>query len=110
MSLPDDDLVGINEIAELAKVSRQAVANWRARFPDFPKPVAELRAGPVFRARQIQSWLRRRKIPMARVISLINLKGGVAKTTIVRHIRNGSVRPFPAALELERTTDEHLRH
>ena len=81
MSLPDDDLVGINEIAELAKVSRQAVANWRARFPDFPKPVAELRAGPVFRARQIQSWLRRRKIPMARVISLINLKGGVAKTT-----------------------------
>ncbi|PKN62406.1 MAG: chromosome partitioning protein [Deltaproteobacteria bacterium HGW-Deltaproteobacteria-15] len=81
MALPEDDLVGINEIAELARVSRQAVANWRARFPDFPKPVAELRAGPVFRARQIQGWLRRRKFPMARVISLINLKGGVAKTT-----------------------------
>ncbi len=81
MVLPEDDLLGIKEIAEIAKVSRQAVANWRARFADFPKPVIELRAGPVFRARQIQGWLRRRKFPMARVISLINLKGGVAKTT-----------------------------
>ncbi|WP_051292936.1 ParA family protein [Citrifermentans bremense] len=81
MALLDDDLVGINEIAELAGVSRQAVANWRARFPDFPKPVADLRAGPVFRLRQIQGWLRRRNFPMARVVSLINLKGGVAKTT-----------------------------
>lgn len=81
MVLPEDDLIGSNEIAELAGVSRQAVANWRVRFPDFPRPVADLRAGPVFRARQVRGWLRRRKIPMARVISLINLKGGVAKTT-----------------------------
>jgi chromosome partitioning protein len=77
----EDDLLGINEVAELAKVSRQAVANWRVRFPDFPPPVAELRAGPVFRAGQIRAWLRRRKVPMARVFSLVNLKGGVAKTT-----------------------------
>ena len=81
LALPEDDLPGINEIAELAGVSRQAVANWRARFPDFPQPVADLKAGPIFRARQIQGWLRRRKFPMARVVSLINLKGGVAKTT-----------------------------
>lgn len=77
----EDDLVGINEIAQFAAVSRQAVANWRSRFPDFPDPIADLRAGPVFRARQVRAWLRRRKVPMARVISLINLKGGVAKTT-----------------------------
>lgn len=75
------DLVGINEIAELANVSRQAVTNWRARFRDFPKPLKELAAGPVFDLDQVKSWLRRRKVPMARVISLINLKGGVAKTT-----------------------------
>lgn len=81
VALSDDDLIGINEIAEIAGVSRQAVANWRARFPDFPKPLTELKAGPVFRARQIKAWLRRRKVPMARIISLINLKGGVAKTT-----------------------------
>lgn len=81
MAITEDDLVGLNEIAELAGVSRQAVSNWRTRFPDFPKPIVELRAGPVFRARQIKGWLRRRKYPMAHVISLINLKGGVAKTT-----------------------------
>jgi chromosome partitioning protein len=77
----EDDLLGINEIAELAGVSRQAVANWRVRFPDFPAPIADLRAGPVFRAGQVRAWLRRRKVPMARVVSLINLKGGVAKTS-----------------------------
>jgi chromosome partitioning protein len=66
----------------LAKVSRQVVANWRARAPqDFPKPLAELAAGPVFRRSQVRAWLRKRKIPMAHVISTINLKGGVAKTT-----------------------------
>ena len=75
------ELVGINEIAAMAGFSRQAVANWRARFRDFPAPVVELAAGPVFRTTQVRSWLRRRKIPMARVVSLINLKGGVAKTT-----------------------------
>jgi chromosome partitioning protein len=77
----EDDYVGINEIAEFAKTSRQAVANWRVRFKDFPKPVADLRAGPVFRMTQIRAWLRKRKVPMAHVISVINLKGGVSKTT-----------------------------
>src|SRR5579859_2668948 len=77
----DHDLVGINEIADIAKVSRQAVANWRVRFADFPKPVADLKAGPVFRVTQVRAWLRRRKVPMAIVICVINLKGGVAKTT-----------------------------
>lgn len=75
------DLVGINEIAAMAKVSKQAVTNWRTRFSDFPAPVVELAAGPVFKTTQVRSWLRRKKVPMARVISLINLKGGVAKTT-----------------------------
>lgn len=77
----DDDLVGINEIADIAGVSRQAVSNWRARFADFPRPVADLKSGPVFQARVVRAWLRRRRVPMARVVSLINLKGGVAKTT-----------------------------
>jgi len=77
----DDDLVGINEIAEMARVSRQAVANWRARMSDFPKPIVDLASGPVFRRSQVRTWLRRRKIPMAHVFSTINLKGGVGKTT-----------------------------
>jgi chromosome partitioning protein len=79
--MSDDELVGINEIAEMAKVSRQAVANWRSRASDFPKPIAELASGPVFRRSQVRVWLRRRKVPMVNVVSTINLKGGVGKTT-----------------------------
>jgi chromosome partitioning protein len=82
MADPDDeDLVGINEIADLAKVSRQAVANWRVRSPDFPRPIATLASGPVFRRTQVRAWLRKRKVPMAHIFSTINLKGGVGKTT-----------------------------
>ena len=77
----DEELVGINEIAEMAGRSRQAVSNWRARSSDFPSPVVELAAGPVFRRSQIRSWLRKRRVPMAYVFSTINLKGGVGKTT-----------------------------
>ena len=75
------DLVGIKEIAEMAGKSRQAVANWRVRNSDFPTPIAELAAGPVFQRSQVRSWLRKRKVPMAQVFSTINLKGGVGKTT-----------------------------
>lgn len=77
----EDELVGLAEIAEMARVSRSAVANWRARNPDFPTPVAKLRAGPVFRRHQVRKWLRKRRVPMANVIATINLKGGVGKTT-----------------------------
>ena len=77
----EDDLVGINEIAEMAKVSRQVIANWRSRMADFPKPLVDLASGPVFRRSLVRAWLRRRRIPMALVFSTINLKGGVAKTT-----------------------------
>ena len=65
----------------MAGKSRQAVANWRVRNSDFPTPIAELAAGPVFQRSQVRSWLRKRKVPMAQVFSTINLKGGVGKTT-----------------------------
>jgi len=53
------DLVGINEIATMAGVSTQAVANWRVRSSDFPQPLKELASGPVFRRTQIRAWLKR---------------------------------------------------
>jgi chromosome partitioning protein len=82
MAGDDEGLVGVNEIADMARVSRQAVANWRVRAPDFPKPVAELASGPVFRRWSVRAWLRgKRRIRMVHVLSTINLKGGVAKTT-----------------------------
>jgi chromosome partitioning protein len=74
-------LVGISEIAELAGVTKQAVANWRQRFDHFPKPVQTLQAGPVWDAEIIAEWLKTRDGYQTKVISFINLKGGVAKTT-----------------------------
>jgi chromosome partitioning protein len=80
VNTPDDDLVGINEIAEMAGVSSQAVTNWRSRFPNFPPAVVALKSGPIFQRSQVRAWLRKRKLPMAQVIATINLKGGVGKT------------------------------
>lgn len=77
-----DELVGLTEIADLARVSRQAVSNWRKRDPTFPAALAELQAGPVFSKAAVRKYLSsRRKQPMAHVIAFINLKGGVGKTT-----------------------------
>lgn len=76
------DLIGLYEIAAIANVTTAAVTNWRKRFEDFPLPISDLKSGPVFSQNQIISWLRKRgKIMGAKVISTINLKGGVAKTT-----------------------------
>jgi chromosome partitioning protein len=81
MSL-DKDVVGLAEVAEIAGVTAAAVSNWRARSSDFPEPVESLRSGPVFDLHQIRRWLRKYKgVHMAHVISFINLKGGVGKTT-----------------------------
>lgn len=54
--------VGVSEIADLLKVSRQRVAELRTRA-DFPAPVAELAAGPVWSRsslnRFVESWDRK---------------------------------------------------
>jgi chromosome partitioning protein len=75
------DLVGIQEIAEMAGVTRSAVANWRTRFKKFPVPIVELASGPVFQRSDVRRWLKKRKNKMATIISTINLKGGVGKST-----------------------------
>lgn len=76
-------LVGVSEIAEMAvpPVTKQAVANWRHRFDDFPKPVQTLQSGPVWDAEVILEWLKAKSGHAPVVLSFINLKGGVAKTT-----------------------------
>ena len=51
------ELVGISEISDMAGVTRQAVSNWRSRDPSFPKPLAELSAGPVWDKKTISEWL-----------------------------------------------------
>ena len=76
------ELVGVSEIAEIAKVSTQNVNNWISRNSDFPDPVEELKAGKVYNKEQVIRWLKQKgKIMGAKTIAFINLKGGVAKTT-----------------------------
>lgn len=78
-------MIGIAEVAKLGKVSAAAVVNWRVRHPDFPKPSAELQAGPVFDELLVKDWLNRRKgVPIA--ISFFNNKGGVGKTTTLWNV------------------------
>src|SRR5437016_3185102 len=75
------DLVGIREIAALAHVSAAAVVHWRTRDRTFPAAEADLASGPVFNRDAIRKWLRTKRGRMTTTICVINLKGGVAKTT-----------------------------
>jgi chromosome partitioning protein len=76
----DSELVGIAEIADFAKVSKQAVANWRQRYDDFPRPIQHLQSGPVWGREGIEAWVKNFKGLETHVLSFINLKGGVGKT------------------------------
>lgn len=76
-----DNLVGIAEIAELAKVSKQAVSNWRLRYDHFPRPIQDLQSGPVWDREQVADWVKSFRGEETHVLSFINLKGGVGKTT-----------------------------
>ena len=66
---PPQELVGVTEVAELLGVSRQRVAQLRER-EDFPAPVAELAAGPVWTrtnlTRFVEAWPRKPGRPRSR--------------------------------------------
>jgi predicted DNA-binding transcriptional regulator AlpA len=50
-------LVGVAEVAEVLGVSKRTAARYTAR-PDFPEPVARLRAGPVWLEGDVLAWAR----------------------------------------------------
>jgi chromosome partitioning protein len=74
-------LLGIAEIAELAKVTKQAVSNWRMRYDHFPRPFQNLQSGPVWEREKVEAWVKGFRGEETHVLSFINLKGGVGKTT-----------------------------
>ncbi len=76
-----DNLLGIAEVADLAGVSKQAVSNWRMRYDHFPRPLQNLQSGPVWEREKIKNWVKSFKGEETHVLSFINLKGGVGKTT-----------------------------
>lgn len=74
-------IVGVAEIASFAGVTKQAVTNWRHRYDDFPRPIKTLHSGPVWDREAIVRWVREHEGKATHVLSFINLKGGVGKTT-----------------------------
>jgi len=54
------ELVGIAEIAELLGVSRQRVDQLSRTDPNFPQPLAELRAGRIWAAPDVRTWIDQR--------------------------------------------------
>jgi chromosome partitioning protein len=80
-TMNSNNLVGISEIAQMAGVSKQAVTNWRMRYETFPRPVQTLQSGPVWEREQAESWVKGFRGEETHVLSFINLKGGVGKTT-----------------------------
>ena len=52
-------LVSLADVAELTRVTRPAVSNWRRRHEDFPQPVRETGAVSLFRLADVQAWLTR---------------------------------------------------
>jgi type I restriction-modification system DNA methylase subunit len=58
MSFADSEtLVGITDIAEMARAKRAAVSNWPKRYSDFPKPRTVTPSGALFDAREVERWL-----------------------------------------------------
>jgi predicted nucleic acid-binding protein len=60
-SRESDDLVSVTELAVRAGRSINTVQSWRRRRPDFPTPVAELAAGPIWRWPEVAAWVRARQ-------------------------------------------------
>jgi chromosome partitioning protein len=90
-------LVGTAELAELLGVSKQTVSNWRSKEDGFPDPIAELKSGPVWDQAAVVAWAVDRGMtsvelkrvasePTAIVASLMNMKGGVGKSTLTANL------------------------
>jgi predicted DNA-binding transcriptional regulator AlpA len=54
-------LVGLAEVAELLETSLTQAGRWTAR-PDFPEPVAHLRATRVWRRSDVERWARKAEL------------------------------------------------
>ena len=71
MAQKPDDLVGLAEVAAMLNVTRAQARKWTQR-PDFPEPLARLRATPVWRANDVKAWATQRN-PQP-----LNLSSGIA--------------------------------
>lgn len=95
-------LIGLAEMAELFGVTKQVVTNWRSRKAGFPKPIAELKSGPVWDSDSIEIWAETEGLEFdklseetveldeavrsARIVAMMNMKGGVGKSTLAANL------------------------
>lgn len=95
------ELVGSSEVAEMLGISKQSLVNWRNRAGNFPEPVAELKSGPVWQREVIMNWAaaaglhvaakKKRQQTLTRrrdavVVAVVNMKGGVGKSTVTANL------------------------
>jgi hypothetical protein len=52
-------LVGLTEIGEMLRVSRQRVSQLTQSYRDFPAPEVELSSGRVWKRSAIEAWIRK---------------------------------------------------
>lgn len=65
--------LGLQKIASLSDVTKQAVTNWRLRYDNFPKPIQTLSSGPVWDRETVITWVKSFKGETTHVLSFINL-------------------------------------
>ncbi|WP_379142566.1 helix-turn-helix transcriptional regulator [Paenibacillus sp. sgz500992] len=105
-------LVGLREIADICGVSSSSVANWRVREPSFPKPMQEIKAGPIFDLYEIEQWMLQKGKDTSGIISL-KKKGGdenmlTKKICIVGRSRVGKSRLVSRFLKYARLARRQL--
>lgn len=53
---PPGALLGVSEVAARLGVKPNTVIVWRRRHADFPEPLVQLAAGPIWWAADIDAW------------------------------------------------------
>lgn len=76
-------VVTMTDIAELARVRRPTVSNWRRRHDDFPKPAEDNGSIPLFDADEIARWLDSRPVDDERTYGHV-FRDGLRVRAVVR--------------------------
>lgn len=56
ITVDTDDLVTLTQVAAYYSLTRPAIANWAARYPDFPKPVISTGSVKLYSLASIVEW------------------------------------------------------
>jgi type I restriction enzyme M protein len=86
----------LTEIARLAGVNRSAVANWRDRHPDFPRPISSPASGPLYDRAEIKAWLTTKRPEVLRPLAIppeAHFQDKVAFIWAVADLLRGDYKP-----------------